>query len=137
MLPAPIALAEVLESTEAVVAATTALLLAFGTLFVTLYRGGKWAKAQIEQLQLQSGQTLHEVRNDHADNLRDDMDNKFNSVHVKLDQLGESINELQRSDTRQWQRTADLGSRDEKLADRLTALEQQQREQQENTAHSQ
>lgn len=123
MTPLPIALAEFLESTEAVVAGATGLLVALGALALALYRASRWIRRQVEVIQLQSGETLHEVRNDHADNLRDDMDKKFETVHVKLDRITRSMDELQRSDSRQWQRTADLADKDDRIHNRLAAVE--------------
>lgn|GEM_PF-5726386 len=130
---APLGITELLESTEAVIAGSTAVLIALGTAILTIYKGLRWLKLQIEQLQTQSGQTLHQVQNDHPpdSNLRDDIDalaTKIDSQGTKIDRLGEGVEELRRSDSRQWQRAADLGSRDDRLDRRLAELERQQRE---------
>lgn len=123
---APLGVTGLVESTEAVLAGAAALLVALCTAIGTVYKGWRWLKGQIEQLQSASGQTLHQVKNDHPQNFRDDMDSKFQAIHVKVDRLSDGIDELRRSDSRQWQRAADLGSRDDRLDRRLAELERQQ-----------
>ncbi|WP_300345514.1 hypothetical protein [Nesterenkonia sp.] len=98
MTPPPLTLVSLLGSIEAVIVAATALLAALTAGLTTTYRGWRWLKAQITELQQRSGQTLHEVKNDHAKNLREDMDEKFQAVHVKIDALADGLRRLDERD---------------------------------------
>lgn len=65
---------------------------------------------------------LHQNKNDHDENLRDALDRYQAETMDELRCIREQLREHSRSLDRHWQRTADLGSRDDRLGNRLAVL---------------
>ncbi|MCT1607147.1 hypothetical protein M3B43_07370 [Nesterenkonia massiliensis] len=134
LITPPTSLVAVLESTEAVIVAALALLSAITGVLVAFVKGWRWLRDQIMELQQRSGQTLHQVQNDHNSNLRDDVDglaSKLDAHAEKLDKLFESVTRLderdrQRQDTDLaiYTRLGQLAEQDSLLHNRIDNIKE-------------
>ncbi|WP_147107107.1 hypothetical protein [Nesterenkonia populi] len=124
---APILWAERLELIDLVMAgifsiSTTAVIGVAGVI-----AAWRKLKPRLDEIQRNSAESAHQTKNDHVENLRDSLDRRFDSLDQHLSRQDTRLVEVERAVSRQWQRTADLGSRDDRIDDRLMHLEWQQR----------
>lgn len=127
------AMHDALGSAEFVVSAFFALVVAGILGSVGVVKAWTTLKVAIAQLQDQSGQTLHQVKNDHASNLRDDVDRMTAAIEGqsrKIDTIREQVAKLDERDRKQqdtalsiYTRLGQLASADSEIHRRIDQLQ--------------
>ena len=93
-------LVDLLGSVEFAISAFFAVIVALIAGTVGVVKAWTGLKTAIAQLQDQSGQTLHQVKNDHVSNLRDDVDSMTVAIKDQSKKIDHLTGQVQRLDER-------------------------------------